>query len=331
MIDDAFKAIEIGPGTDWQAEMPLHLHDDDDRIVHTVANDKDADELKRSKLPFVRQGPTRAFCVRDVMIADGAVMSPKAFENLRSEKRRLLINGTIDQYEERTLCSTRISEQYWGHWLKDVFCHELLAKELGADPLVLPNKTRLHEDGYRALLEMPANPACVTHVEKLWLLEDYEINAGRVERLAKIGSKLRGLHELPGPSHVYLKRGETGIGRKLLNESAIVAALEARGFTTVAPEQMEPDAIVASLRSAKLVVAVEGSAMSHATITMPPGGGLLAIEPPMRFNMLPRTYCAALGLTLGYTVGDPSEGDDFSQPVDRLLRVVDMMEDALGL
>lgn len=331
MIDGAFRTIEFSPGTDWPAEIGLHLPDEDERILGFVETGRDEDELTSSRRPVVSQGPTRAYCVRDVMIADGAVMSRKSYEIIRSEKRRPWVSDTIEEYDERTFCSTAVSEQYWGHWLKDVFCHELLAQQIGAAPLVLPNRNRLHEDGYRALLGMPAHSVRVAHVEKLWLLEDHEINAGRVARMDKIGSKLRSVHDVPGPSRVYLKRGVTGIGRTLLNEAEIIAALERRGFAIVAPEELEPDKIVATMRSAKLVIAVEGSAMSHATIIMQPGSGLLAIEPPMRFNMLPRTYCTALGLTLGYTVGDPGENDDFSQPIDRLLQVVDMMEDAIGL
>jgi len=329
LIDDAIKTIEISPGTEWPAEVPIHLPDEDGRIirVHNPDN-KTEDDLRLSKYPFVRQGPTRAHCVRDVVIADGTLMSPRSFETIRPEKRRVLLSGPIEQDDERTFCGSSVTEQYWGHWLKDVFCHELLAKQIGADPLILESRNRPHENGYRKLLDMPARPVRLAHVKRLWLLEDYEVNAGRVERLEHIGTKLRSLHEIAGPSRVYLKRGVTGIGRNLLNEAEIIAALEARGFAIVAPEELEADEIVAAVRSARLVVAVEGSAMSHATVTMPRGGGLLAIEPPMRFNMLPRTYCAALGLMLGYTVGD---NDDFSQPVDRLLRVVDLMENAIGL
>lgn len=329
-VDDAIATIEVHSGTDWPVDLPVRLDDEDQRIVGLVANGKADDELQRAGRRVVSQGPTRAYCVRDVIIADGAIMSAKSFEILRPETRRLLLRGPVEQYGERTLCSSSISEQYWGHWLHDVPCHELLAMELGAEPLVLRNRSRQHEDGYRAMLDMPARTVALAHVEKLWLLEDYEINAGRGARLEKIKAKLRNREEMAGPTHVYLKRGDTGVGRKLLNENEIVAALEVRGFTILAPEQMESAAIVAGLRSARLVVTVEGSAIAHATLSMAGGGGILVIEPPKRFNMLVRTYCAALGLKFGYTVGDVGEGDGLTQPVDRLLRTIDMMDDAIA-
>jgi capsular polysaccharide biosynthesis protein len=112
----------------------------------------------------------------------------------------------------------------------------------------------------------------------------------------------------------------------MLNEPEVTAALEQCGFVVIAPEQMEADAIATMLRDARVVVGVEGSALTHAAVAADRGACIFAIQSPTAFNSFYRLVTSAAGQHFAFSVGDPVEGERFTMPVDRLLRSIALVE-----
>ena len=90
---------------------------------------------------------------------------------------------------------------------------------------------------------------------------------------------------------------------------------------------MTPREIVTALAGAEMIVSVEGSALCHGLFALPEGARMLAIEPPDRFNVFNKIIGDFAGLLFGYVVAD-LYADGFTVDCDRLLKTVDLLQDA---
>jgi capsular polysaccharide biosynthesis protein len=158
------------------------------------------------------------------------------------------------------------------------------------------------------------------------VLEDHELTASRVERIEQLRGRIRAKVKATGPSHVYIGRGFTGSTRSLQNEAEVVATLEARGFAFVSPESSSPREICDALANARVIASIEGSAMTHALLASPRGATLVAITPPWRMNAWLKSYADVLGMRYAVAVGDGAGEGCFTQPIDRLERLLDLVE-----
>jgi capsular polysaccharide biosynthesis protein len=325
VVARASEILEISPAKAYPPVPATKLDDEEPRVIAAVGAVGVDKALARLNNPTT-QGRTRAFLVHDVLIADGAVMTATARECFQDRRRRMVLATAPKAIPDGMLCTSHVGERYFSHWLVDGLTHELLARDLGMTPLVLARTPWLHEKEYRELLEIHAQVVDTVRVERLWLLEDWELNAHRAERLEQLRTTLRSKIGRGGPERVFISRGQTGVGRSLKNEAEVRRALEDRSFVVIEPEKMSVAAIASTLASARIVVAVEGSAIGHAIIALPRGAGILAMQPPKRFNAMWKTFSDALGFHFGCTVGDDVDGDSFTQPVGRLLRTLDLLE-----
>ena len=92
---------------------------------------------------------------------------------------------------------------------------------------------------------------------------------------------------------------------------------------------MAATAIARKLSDARLVVSPEGSALAHAAIAMPRGAGLLAIIGAQHFNLTYKALSDVLGFRFGMAIADALDEQQFSQPVEALLKTVDLLEAAI--
>lgn len=329
-FDDAVEVIDVDGPCEWELSPIVSLPDELDRFVANspLTTAEKSDTLLRAA--SFTQGRCRMYRVEDAIIADGTVLTRRGYQPIQNCKRRPFLTGEPESIGEAVLCSTYLTELYFGHWLHDGLAHELLARDHGKRPINLTGVNRPNEPGYRKLLDLPADPVTFARVRDLWLLEDWELSTSRVNRLHRMRDTLRSQFPQSGPELVFISRGQMGVGRSLTNEVEIAEALESRGFSVLRPEGMEPDEIARGLVNARIVVGVEGSSMSHVLLAAPRTVGMLTMTHPARLNMHFRAYTGALGMRYGYTIGD-SEGEErFSQPVDRLLRTIDLLDTALA-
>lgn len=317
LIDSAERTVEIAPGTRWSVEPPVMLPDEAKRILGHHADSTPATNLARINQRIIEQGPTRMHLVRDALLFDGSVLTRTSFDRFSKGSRSAIARGRIERISEAALCSTQVTELYFGHWLKDGVTHELLAADQGLVPLTMDAAPYSHRGGYRKLLQLKAHPSSFAHIDRLWILEDHENNAHFVSRYERLRQRIG--QQKPARK-LFLARGDR-VGRRLINENEIRLALP--DFEFIYPENMTAPELVSILSQACLVISPEGSAISHATIAMPRGSTLLTIIGAQHFNMPYKVLCDALGIRFALTVADAVDASDFSQPVHRLLRTID--------
>jgi hypothetical protein len=72
------------------------------------------------------------------------------------------------------------------------------------------------------------------------------------------------------------------------------------------------------------VVSVEGSALTHAYLTMQEQGAIITIQPPYRFDNVWKDFTDLLGMKYGFVVAKGNR-DGFRVDPDEILRVIDMI------
>lgn len=328
-IDGSTRTITLAPPFDIPNPRAIALPDERDRVLGHAPLAVPENNWSWLESPTIRQGATRAHLLRDIVIADGTLLSATACRAIRQEKRRLMLPSRIRPIAEAAFCSTFVTERFFGHFLLDGLTSEVLAREQNWRALMLGRTTYSHEADYREAAGLPGERVALARADRLWVLDDCELNANRIARLKHLRGTIRG-HGRREARNVFISRGALGVGRVMLNEVEVVEALSNRGFDILYPEETSAGEIVERLGDARIVVAVEGSAIAHAIMAAPRRAGLMVIQPPRNFNMPYRVYTSAIGMTFGYTVGDALVGETFTQPVERLYRAIDLLDDALA-
>lgn len=325
------KEVEIlDRGRRWKARPIIHLPGELDRILGHHPDSKPSLNMALIDCKERSQGPTVRYRLENVLLAEGAVLLPLWACPIIDMKRRLIIAGDIPEISEGALCSTPVSEKYFGHWLRDQLPHEILAADLGLLPLALKGVDRPSEPGYRDLTGLQARPVATAFVRNLHMFDDFEINDHRVDRINRLRTLIRQSVENNGPEIVYIARGGNGVGREMLNELELIEHLEKRGITCIFPEVASPAETARCLKSARIVVGPEGSAMSHAFCAMPEGATMLQIQPPRQFNLHYRIYLEALNMRHGIVFGEDQGYDGYTMAVDRVLATIDLIDRQVG-
>jgi hypothetical protein len=110
----------------------------------------------------------------------------------------------------------------------------------------------------------------------------------------------------------------------MLAEEAFIEQLRLRGIRILYVEHDPIHTIVQTIRTARVLITLEGSHGAHALCALPEGSGLLELVPPERFCTRHKEWADAVGLQYGFMVGTRREhGFDFQ--IDDVLRTVDLM------
>ena len=277
---------------------------------------------------------TTAMRLADAVLADGCVYMRSAVSVITAEKKRAILAGPEEGVAEAQLCSTSLGSQYFGDWLMMDMPLELLAAQRRIPSIALTNRTYGHEPEYRSKLSLapPPRPASILRAESLWIVDDNGMTEDRVARYEALRRRVR-QPDSGGPERVFLDRGgKWGAHRQPVNYREIVDALLSRGFTPVRPEEMTVEEISIALSSARICIGVEGSALAHATMMMPPGACLLVLMPPFRVIDAIKWFADAVGLRYGFVIGDAGAAgtEEFSIDLRRLNATLDLVERADG-
>jgi hypothetical protein len=319
---------ELSPPSSREAPPAIALPDEFARVIAANAHSSFEFELTRIASGKKQEGPTIAWRIDNALLADGTLYFNGGHLVLRRQSKRPVLLSKPEKIDEAFLVSYYCSERYFGHWLREALPTEILAAEQGLQGIGPRRPLWLHEPGYRELLTLPGKTVTHARIGRLWMIEDIQLNDGWIRRFQTVRERIRGHVQRNGPSHVMLVRGSIGEPRVLENEPEVLDALAARGFDIIKPESESPRSLVNLLGSARIVILVEGSLHSHALVTMPPGGAIITIQPPRRFNSVIKPFLDVTGMRWGYTVADPRPSG-FALPVDRLLRTLDAVEQAI--
>jgi len=328
--DAAVERIELASADESPTQPVIALPNEFERVRGVVPSSTLERERMYITATSLKHGPTLAYRLDDAILADHTCYWSGGHEVSRARGKRALLTGSFEKYEEGQLCTYAPSNIYFGHWLRDAMAMELLAEQRGLLPLSYVGTPWIHEPGYRQMMRLPGAPVSFAHIRRLWVINDLGLNANWISRFKELRARIRISAEHTGPSHIFLARGQSGAPRELLNASAIMDVLAARGFTAIFPELLSPQEIVRSLASAKIVVSVEGSALNHVQFAVPETAGILVIQPPDQFNAFHKILMDFNGIRFGYVVADPALGG-FTLPPERLLRTLDLVEGAIGV
>lgn len=271
-------------------------------------------------------GATIAYRLDNALIADGCYYCGLHYGVGRpNERRRPLILDHAEDFGEAQLSTDMSSDIYFGHWLCDGLCTELLAIRRGMPGVTYKRPIGQHEAGYRNLLQIAGNAVTLAKIEKFWVVDDRGINRDREGRFLELRARLEAnITPSLGSPCVFILRGTSGVARKLINEKEIADALAKKGFDIVDPMILSAEETAQRLSVATLVVSVEGSHSSHALLAMPSGGAIIIIQPPERFLHSWKFFADIAGLRYGFVVADPHP-EGFTLDPDRLFSVVDLV------
>lgn len=322
------KAEEVAvldEGRVWNARPLIHLPGELDRIKGDHPQTDPSVNRELIACSHHGQGPTKAYRFRDVVIADACATGSSWVLSLRDERRRSILPRLQEFSEPAALCSTMVSERFFGHWLRDQLPHEILAADLALAPVALPGTKRANEDEYRSLTKLEAFKPGPSLFRDLWIFDDHQITDHRVARIQRLRDLIRGSVAGSGKDIVYVARGQGGVGRTLANEAELAEALQAQGIAVLYPEELPVREIISTLKDAKVVIGPEGSAIAHALCAMPEGSTLIQIQPPFQFNMHYRIYTEALDIAFGVVIGDHVEEGRYAIDIERVMRTIDLI------
>ena len=226
------------------------------------------------------------------------------------------------------LVTSKAGSHFFGTFMLDDMPLSLLTD--GNDGCIsMVTRPYSHEDGYRALLEIPKAPV-VHHarIKRLTTYTDFAQNSSKYSRYQALRTRLR--RHVPDGSPaakkagVYIRRGRTGELRLLENEIEIEALLRRRGFEIVDPAVVSAQEIARASLDARVVVGVEGSHLSHAIFTVADDGAFLVLQPPDRFSLAYKEFTDRLGIRFAFLVGDKTAGG-FSVSLDDLQLMLDRL------
>jgi capsular polysaccharide biosynthesis protein len=126
------------------------------------------------------------------------------------------------------------------------------------------------------------------------------------------------------PPGVYLRRGIGGEPRRLINEAELEQALLALGFDILDPENLSAQDVAQRSLGARVVIAVEGSHLSHAIFSAAEQATFMVIQPPDRFALAYKEYTDRMDMRFALVVAEPASGG-FSVVIDEVHRLLELL------
>lgn len=176
-------------------------------------------------------------------------------------------------------------------------------------------------DGFSVLRLGPAVRVRRLHTVpiRLWSLAQRESHAALFERMVE--RAVAAYPDLPDSERLYIARSDTN-RRPALNEPVLAAALEKRGYRSVALGTMPLAAQIATIRRARHIVAQHGAGLTH-LIFAQPGCRVIEIFPASIGMLASRMAMMRLSRIFGHRhitwleAGPPPAEDGGSTPGDR--------------
>lgn len=267
---------------------------------------------------------TMAYELQDAAFVDGSVYAGgERLRLLDGVFRMATLRRPEQEIDQAALACTYVGNRYFGHWIADDCTLHLLAREHGR-PVGVARAPYGQEEAYRRIWGMETRSIASALVRSLVVFEDYAQNDGKRQRYEWLRARV----QQPGPGArghgAYLRRGTAGSQRLLANEAEIEERLLRRGFVSLDPAALTVDEVVKACSGVSCVVSVEGSHLAHGLMNVAPGGALIVLQPPARFNNVYKDRADCAGLRYGFVVGTP-DGAGFRIDADEVERTLDLV------
>ena len=297
----------------------------DYRPTDTISITTKEVQVKAAISTAVTYAPTIAYHIKDAVLFDGCIYVGR-FKHPIADKSLFKGGNTREPYYIKScaLASTYLGTKYFGHWLLDD-CTKYLLAEASGTPLCLRGPAYSHLQQYQTYFGQDWMSIDRAYIEHLVIFQDFSQNTFKRKRYDILRARLQTHFPQRFPStFVYLKRGNTGVARKIENENEIIDALTKRGFVIADVGSDSLDQIISTLSSAKIVVSLEGSHNDHCAVACPENSGLLILQPADRFAAFQRAWSECIGMRYGFVVGDArTAGYYFS--TSEILQTVDLL------
>lgn len=315
----AVETVEIAPGEERDSPPIIALDDEASRI----RSSRHPGGIAQLTSATSRHLPTMAYRVQRAIIAQGMIYAGLYGERIAAGRRSAIIVDDVPEFREAQMCGDSGGDLFFGHWLCDSLTKEVLAARRGIVALNTTNRLRVHEDGYRDLLDMHAQVISKAYVHDLWIIDDRGYNLDHVDRFRALRSRLT-VTPAPHVDLVYLARGSTGSGRQVANERDLIDQLEKVGAKTIYPESSTPSEMASQLAHCHIAISMEGSALAHAQIALRAGSTMIAIQPDDRFNLIHAAAAEAGGIGFAYCVAERGPAG-YTVDVNRLMKLIDVV------
>ncbi len=284
---------------------------------------------------LVQGGPSEHGASTGHLLEDVDLVGPclyagaaKSRPGFGAEPRVLRGLGPRQDLWDAHLITSNSGSHFFGTLMLDDFPLALLPEETDSC-ITMMSQPYEHEAGYRQLFGLPAaNHVVRGRLRRLVIYTDFGQNSLKEKRYRRLRERLRktlatnGASPAPG---IYIRRGNTGERRILVNEGAIEQALNERGFRIIDFTCMDAETIARESLDARIVVGVEGSHLSHGIFTAHDEATFLVLQPPQRFAMAYKEYTDRMDMRFAFLVGD-RHPEGFTVSIDELQRLLDIVE-----
>jgi hypothetical protein len=319
--ETAFEREILCPDERAEVRPALFLDGQLDKVTGTAPDTLLSRQLDQATRVRAVHAATIAYHLRNATVFDGSIYLGRMRRFVYDAK--FATNKTTIDFGLAALCNGGAPQ--FGHWLFDDCLTYLIAKGYER-PLCLstPFGPLPHKGSYCTYFSQDWSPIDRSHVDHLVVFQDHGQNSLKTKRYHALRAKVFKRFPPSEPAKlVYLRRGSAGRVRLIQNESEIQDELVRRGFMILDIVTDSLQTILSNLVSAKLVISLEGSQLSHCCPSIPTGSGILTLQPPDRFDSTHRGWAEALGIQYGFIVGDQQRnGTRFS--ITELLKTIDL-------
>jgi hypothetical protein len=293
------------------------------------ARNHTSDEVIKADLhrKTVRFKPVTAHWFRNSFIIEGSVFVKGCRREMRSYSRSarpsLLPGCPVQMFDSAVLSSLECGSTWWGHWLWDELPLEILASRFGR-VVAIERPLWQDEQLWRGMIDQPEPTRCSTaFIKNLVMIDEFAQNPSKTRRYHSIRERVLA-ESMPNGRRVYLRRGNTGESRILVNEQEIIETLSKEGYE-IADVANGGQHVVEMLRSASLVVSVEGSHLAPALYLLETAGSMVVLNPPYRVATTIPDIGYFCGLDAGTFICEPygKSKDQFVVDCGELLRFID--------
>ncbi len=325
--DLAQKQWMLCPAEEGTSPPAIHLPGETDRIFGVSPWRTREGEFAAVTGGRANHDASYAHLIPNVELVDAYLYCGPALAQPGFGRRRLFRQhtGPVQRFAEAHLITHSTGSHFFGSLMLDDYPIALLPHD-DADCIQMSTQPYEHDGEYRKLLKLRSSPPVRrARIDRLILYTDFAQNSLKATRYRELRRRLRA--SLPGAKttaekRVYLRRGRTGELRLLENERQIEQVLTGLGFDILDHTQMSATEMARRSLDADLIVAVEGSHLSHAIFSAADDACFMVLQPPTRFATAYKEYTDRMNMRFAFLVGDPSR-TGFTVDPDHLQRLLE--------
>jgi Glycosyltransferase 61 len=318
----ATRSWQLSPAVESVAPTSIFDPADLQKVTGVIEVDTIEEQFARACGGPMTHRASVAYEIRDAVLCNGDLFSRRVSLPIRSRKRAILAARDCAEYRDAALASSHYGIRYFGHWMLDDLPQTLAAAEI-APPVSVLTEPSPAQRGYLRLLDLKPDEISDAYFERIVVIDDVGQNDYKRDRYRQLHRQAQRNAAPKRSSGVMMLRGTGGVRRVLVNESEVADLARSRGMTVLDPLTSSVDEMINASADTDLVLGVEGSHLTNATMWMSLSGTLVTLQPPQRFCMVAKDRCDCVGIRHGFIVGDPQGEHDFRIDIPALERLLD--------